>query len=299
MSTGTRTSHSLSEELGSELVTDGGFAATNVTGSELVTNGDNEVAKASLTVSDRVVNGTFVQDIGQAHGGTNSTKVTRNVAGTGSVYCEYIDDTFTVISANTTYKINVWVYIPSGGTIATVGIRGYSGSAWYTAVETSVTDTWTELSCYFTTLTGGRIQVITLSAANTEFFYHDDLSIKKLTFLNWTEGTGWVPEVNLLSGTLTGKANKIAGTASNLEQDVSAVAGNVYRVVHTATRTAGSETPKVGGASGAARSSAATFTDNIGSATTTGNLQFSGDATFAGTVDTVSCKEIVRRGTPD
>ena len=134
-------------------------------------------------------------------------------------------------------------------------------------------------------------------ANNNSDFYVDTLSVKPVTFTNFTAGTGWAPQA--VAGALTGKANKVAGTASDLEQDVSAVVGNVYRVVHTATTTAGSETPKVGGASGAARSSSATFTDNIGPATTAGNLQFSGDATFAGTIDAVSCKEIVRRGTPD
>ena len=121
---------------------------------------------------------------------------------------------------------------------------------------------------------------------------------QKTTFTNWTQGVGWHGGVDG-AGALTWKAQKIAGTASDLEQDVSAVATNVYRVAHTATRTAGSETPKVGGASGAAHSSADTFTDNIGPATTTGNLQISANATFAGTIDTVSCKQIIRRAAPD
>ena len=53
-------------------------------------------------------------------------------------------------------------------------------------------------------------------------------------------GTGWYPSSNT--------AVKIAGTASDLEQNTSNVAGVIYKDVFTLTRTAGTLTPEVGGA---------------------------------------------------
>ncbi|MBU0976974.1 MAG: hypothetical protein KKD18_01010, partial [Nanoarchaeota archaeon] len=105
-------------------------------------------------------------------------------------------------------------------------------------------------------------------------------------------GTGWYPSSNT--------AVKVAGTASDLEQDISAAAGKGYRVIHTLAPTADGITIQVGGKDAAnKRSASATYTDNVGTTTSTGNLKAQATSTFAGTVDAISCQEITRRATPD
>jgi len=99
----------------------------------------------------------------------------------------------------------------------------------------------------------------------------------------WTKGTGWA---------ITTLATKTAGVASDLEQDILAVAGEEYRLIYTIARTAGIVTPQIGGVDGTARSAAGTYEDII-RATGTGNLKFQADASFAGTVDNVETNKII------
>lgn len=100
----------------------------------------------------------------------------------------------------------------------------------------------------------------------------------------WTLGTGWTYGSN--------KVTKTAGTPSDLEQDVTVTAGNRYLTTYILTRTAGTMTPRLGGVDGTARSVAGYYSEEI-VATTTGNLKFQGDASFAGTVDGVTCREVL------
>uniref|UniRef100_A0A6M3JUE6 Putative tail protein n=1 Tax=viral metagenome TaxID=1070528 RepID=A0A6M3JUE6_9ZZZZ len=99
----------------------------------------------------------------------------------------------------------------------------------------------------------------------------------------WTKGTGWT--------IASGVATFAAGTASNLEQDVSAIASRIYQIVFTLTRTAGSITPQIGSKDGYSETDDGTHTQYI-KATDTGNFQIQATADFAGTIDNVTVKEI-------
>jgi len=98
---------------------------------------------------------------------------------------------------------------------------------------------------------------------------------------DWTKGTGWTISA--------GKANKSAGSASDLAQTPSKIVENqaYYLTFTVSSRTAGSITPKVGGTSGTARSTNATFSEYV-VAGSDGTIKFSADATFDGKIDDVS-----------
>ncbi|MBW2036428.1 MAG: hypothetical protein JRI41_02950 [Deltaproteobacteria bacterium] len=102
---------------------------------------------------------------------------------------------------------------------------------------------------------------------------------------DWTWGAGWAHD---------GGSSEADATASNadLEQDVTAVAGESYKLVFTVKNySAGSVLPKLGGTDGTSVSADATYTQYIHSITT-GNLIF--DATgFTGSIDDVSVKKVV------
>lgn len=99
----------------------------------------------------------------------------------------------------------------------------------------------------------------------------------------WTKGTDWTIASN--------KATKVAGTASDLEQDVSVVAGKQYYVFAYYTRTAGTITPQLGGTDGTTYSASAIKGEVI-RATTTGNLKYQASADFAGSIRHSGCYEI-------
>ena len=128
-------------------------------------------------------------------------------------------------------------------------------------------------------------------AGADDLMYIKAVIVDTITFTYWTAGTGWAPQAD--AGALTGTAGKVAGTASDLEQNDSAVAGKEYIDVFTLTRSAGSLTPEVGGKEGSALSSSSTVSQYI-EAINTGNLKFKANSTFVGTIDDVSLKEVNR-----
>ena len=100
---------------------------------------------------------------------------------------------------------------------------------------------------------------------------------------DWTKGTGWT--------IADGGATKAAGTAAVLSQAVSLVAGTTYLLTWTMTRTAGTLTPRFTGGTtntGTGMALSGTYEENF--VATSGNavLEFSADASFAGTVDNVT-----------
>lgn len=102
---------------------------------------------------------------------------------------------------------------------------------------------------------------------------------------DWTKGTGW--------SIGSGVATKTAGSAAVLSQAVTLTAGHTYRLVYTITRSAGSITPRFTGGStvtGTARSAAGTFVEVLTAVSGNTTLEFSADASFAGTVDNVYLK---------
>jgi hypothetical protein len=102
---------------------------------------------------------------------------------------------------------------------------------------------------------------------------------------DWTKGTGW--------SIGSGVATKAAGSAALLSQAQTMTAGRYYIVTYTITRSAGTITPQFAGGStvsGTARSSSGTYTDIMTAVSGNNTVQFSADASFAGTVDNVSVK---------
>lgn len=100
---------------------------------------------------------------------------------------------------------------------------------------------------------------------------------------DWTKGTGWT-----ISG---GTANKAAGTASDLQQDISSVTGTVYVVSYDiSNHTAGIITAAVGGTNGVSRSDNGSFEESIigGGVDTIFRLQ--ADSAFSGSIDNVSVR---------
>ena len=102
---------------------------------------------------------------------------------------------------------------------------------------------------------------------------------------DWVKGTGWTID--------TVTAVKVAGTASNLSQDLTEASGKMYHITFDYTRTAGTLTVSIGGVT-----NSTSFTSASGSgdiyvySTGTGNLTFIADSSFAGTVDNVVVTEI-------
>jgi len=93
---------------------------------------------------------------------------------------------------------------------------------------------------------------------------------------DWTKGAGWTIGA--------GVATAAGGISTALSQTISTlVTGRTYTLTFTATRSAGSVTASVGGTSGTARSSSATFTESF-VAGSGGVLAFTGTG-FTGTID--------------
>lgn len=104
----------------------------------------------------------------------------------------------------------------------------------------------------------------------------------------WTKGTDWT--------IAAGVATKVAGVASVLAQAVAPTALVAYQLDFTVTRTAGTVTPRFTGGttvSGAAVSASGTYRQLLVAASGNTAVDFSADATFAGTIDNVSLKPLV------
>ena len=109
------------------------------------------------------------------------------------------------------------------------------------------------------------------------------------TDTGWTKGSSWT--------TASGFAAWVAGSSDTMYQSVDAVSGKVYEVTFTLYDYvgAGSLTVSVGTASGTARTSAGTYTENITSAgTNPERLTFTPDA--AGTSFKVDDVRVLRVG---
>ena len=105
------------------------------------------------------------------------------------------------------------------------------------------------------------------------------------TDTDWTKGTGW--------SIGSGVATKTAGSAAALTQTLATTAGRWYKVTATITRSAGTLTVSLG-TSGTAAAFTASYSGvfYILAGSSTQTLSFSGDASFAGTVDSVVVQSI-------
>jgi hypothetical protein len=104
---------------------------------------------------------------------------------------------------------------------------------------------------------------------------------------DWTKGTDWTIG--------SGVATKTAGTAAGLDQALTLTPGARYLLTFTMTRTAGTLTPQfISGTtvSGIGRTASGTYAQVLTAVTGNNALRFNGNATFAGTVDDVSLREL-------
>lgn len=103
----------------------------------------------------------------------------------------------------------------------------------------------------------------------------------------FTLGTGW----SRSGATLV----KVAGTASVASWSASLTAGKLYQLSYTMTRTADTLTPRFTGGttvSTTARSASGTYTEIIAAVAGNTTLEFSASATFAGSIKSVSLREV-------
>jgi hypothetical protein len=97
----------------------------------------------------------------------------------------------------------------------------------------------------------------------------------------WTKGTGWT----IAAGVAT--ATGAISTAISQSTNAMLVPGRMYTVSVDVTRSAGSITPVIGGTSGTARSTTATFSENIIAGITDNLISFTTSG-FTGTIDNVT-----------
>lgn len=101
----------------------------------------------------------------------------------------------------------------------------------------------------------------------------------------WTTGTGW--------SIGAGVATATAGSASLLDTTITLSANAYFLLKFNYTRSAGTLQPRIGSTAIGSALSAASGTVREVFYTGTGTLNFSKDATFAGTVDNVSVKQLL------
>ncbi len=270
------------EHFGIELVTDGGFTAIEVTGSELIVNGNME---SNSDWDAYNAPNTQEQSAEQVHGGSSSWKVVHDGSASGILSAAPLSTT-----TGKVYQYNYWVY-PSG-TVDGFQLRHGDGAWLWSGTSNSglSAGSWNEINLYHLESAGGTACEIGLVSKFAGTWYFDDVSYKEVIFSNWTAGTGWV--VGTDSKALTDKADKTAGTGSNLEQTgTTATASTLYQITYTVTnRTAGAVYVEFGSTNGTSRTTNATFVQEI-TTSDTDHLKFVADASFDGTIDTVSVKQ--------
>mgnify|MGYP000871474017 CR=1 FL=1 len=106
------------------------------------------------------------------------------------------------------------------------------------------------------------------------------------TSASWIFGTGWsFDAVNF-------EADHAVGNTADLEEDVSAVSGEVYQVTFTVKNlTSGQVVPSIGGGVGTAVSSNSTSIQYI-TAVSSGNLKFTPLTNFDGSIDNIIVKKV-------
>lgn len=122
---------------------------------------------------------------------------------------------------------------------------------------------------------------VTLTALQTNGTFASDTA--------WTKGTGWTIGAGV--ATATGAIS----TAISQSTSSILIPGRAYTLKYDVTQSAGSITPLVGGTAGAARSTSATFTENIIAGITDNLLSFT-TAGFSGTIDNVTLTDTAYAG---
>lgn len=153
-------------------------------GDEIMTNGDNEGAKATLDDDDDIY-AASAQSNEQAKFGTYSTKITLSGAtfrGYRQFYTNVLGD---IISAGEVYRCTAWVYLPAGQAIDTIYAYSYGGgeTAPVSTEITEATGTWVQGSVDITVEDQLDFRLFasdSQSVPNTNYFYIDEISIRRL-----------------------------------------------------------------------------------------------------------------------
>lgn len=146
-------------------------------GGELVTNGDNETSIAIFD-EDIASGGTAAQSNEQANNGIYSMKMKRTGGTTGNVSRRVVDSNLSVVDSGDLVDIDFSIYNSIGGTVylyAQTQASGYDISS----QTISTNNTWRDTNTRLTIGTQLYLQLISWKN-NTEYFYIDDLSIKKV-----------------------------------------------------------------------------------------------------------------------
>lgn len=182
----------------------------------------------------------------------------------------------------------------AGGTAADMWVEG--GSGW-TQCDLGHTLNFDAGSAAFVvdgTLTGatsGATATIKRVVLQSGAWNNGDL-VTNGTFAadsDWTKGANWT--------IAAGVATHAAGATAVLSQALVITAGDICLVTFTvSSRTAGTITAKVGGTLGTARSTNATFTEQIVAGSSGLLLEFVPDTNFDGSLDTVTCRVLDATG---
>jgi hypothetical protein len=128
---------------------------------------------------------------------------------------------------------------------------------------------------------GGGLYELTPATANPQLVANGDFA----SGTGWTPGTGWT--------IAAGVATAAAGSASDLTQTLALTSGAWNLLEFNYTCSAGTLQPKIGTTNIGAALSAASGRVRLAFHTDAGALTFHKDATFIGTVDNVSVKQIL------
>jgi len=254
--------------IGAELVTDGGFDAVTE-GAERITvqtdrdfSGDSNWNRNSMPTW----NETGDLSIGSSAAAQNTWLAAANIGLWTAGNCYKIQ-----VTASNLTGAAFWLHIGGGGSqVIFAGIVDGTQTAYINYAGDG----------------NGNFVIESLGTGTVDL---DNFTIKEITFASWTAGTGWAPQAT--AGSLTGKAQKVAGTASALAQTTAAAeADNVYRIGHTAVRTAGTYTAEFGSTNGTAVAANGLYYDYI-IAADTDYIKFNADASFAGSIDLATGKK--------
>jgi len=253
--------------VGSEEVTDGVFEAVTA-GSELMPNQVDRDFSGASAWADNDLN---------AYDETDDLTITADAE---DQYC-----TLLVASAPTTVGKTYLLQFALANVVSDWDIKSYDGTQTIGNVSTDDTHT-----IYFTATTTGGLRIVSGAADSSGDF--DDFSLKQVTFDSWTDtADGLAPGTS--AGSLTNKASWDASQSAEsalTQTGTTATANKVYRVSYVVERSAGTVQIEFGSTNCTSRAAAGTYYDYI-IAADTDHLKIKADASFAGTVDTVSVKE--------
>jgi hypothetical protein len=132
-----------------------------------------------------------------------------------------------------------------------------------------------------------------LATPSIDFPAYEQLGSELVANGDFASATGWTAETGWSIG--SGVATKVvSGANANLFQDIGIVAGRTYRVTYTLTYSAGGFQMIIGGTASTVKLASGTYTDYIVAGSSNLRVSAFGNAAFAGTIDNISVKEVLR-----